>query len=58
MWFFAERGWRQVRVTDRVCGGCRAVFTDAVMSVKTARAYCRLTLRVPKPTFFTDAATL
>ena len=39
-------------------GNLAALFTDAVMSVKTAHAYCRLTLRVPKPTFFTDAATL
>ena len=31
------------------------VFTDAVMSVKTAYAYCRLVLGASKPTFFTDA---
>lgn len=36
----------------------RALFTDAVMSVKTPHPYCRLVLVAPKTSFFTDAATL
>ena len=42
---------RWVRFTDLT-----GVFTDAVMSVKTAYAYCRLKFGAPKTPFFTDAA--
>jgi hypothetical protein len=36
----------------------KALFTDAVMSVKTPQPYCRLVLVAPKTSFFTDAAAL
>ncbi len=36
----------------------RALFTDAVMSVKTAYDYCRLVLVALKTSFFIDAAAL
>ncbi len=35
--------------------GHRALFTDAVMSVKTSPPYCRLVFEALKPCFFTDA---
>jgi hypothetical protein len=41
---------RWVRFTDLT-----GVFTDAVMSVKSAHPYCRLVLGASKTTFFTDA---
>ena len=39
-------------------GNLAALFTDAVMSVKTPQPYCRLVLVALNTSFFTDAATL
>ncbi len=39
-------------------GDLAALFTDAMMSVKTAQPYCRLGFKASETTIFTDAVTL
>ncbi len=53
-----QGAWHGVRTPTARFSAPTALFTDAVMSVKTAQPYCRLVFRALKPTFFTDAATL
>ena len=51
-----QGAWHGVRTPTARFSAPTALFTDAVMSVKSVQPYCRLGLGALKTTFFTDAA--